>query len=419
MQTASFIAIIGPNGIGKSQEIERISKGETAKSPSLSWISASNLRKCAFVPQAVDQPAISTRLSALLITPIVLAGASLSEARKLSREYLARFKLDHLYDRTMQHLSGGEGRISNVLAGIIASSYGIILDDPFSMLDKQRADAMFGLLSEMVANQLTSRKLILTGTDVDQSRLEGLLSSSNDGFGLFISEPLIRRQALDQLLVECCGKLKHGKPKCSRICRNLTLSVPNNRTVLRNFSYTFDPGHIYTITGPNGSGKSLLLGALAGRLAPGAKYDPVASSVERCGCLHSAIADVYLPQHSLRLLASTTPLDALQRCCRMSLPVQSVFQSIIWNDRPTTDGSIGEVQFITQFMAAISALHNSHVEWLIIDEPDAYLDISRQRSLATVYGKISESGRGVILATHHPEIYKGSIRVDICDGGVE
>ena len=40
------------------------------------------------------------------------------------------------------------------------------------------------------------------------------------------------------------------------------------RFVLENFSFTFEPGHIYAILGPNGSGKSTLMKAIAGLVKP-------------------------------------------------------------------------------------------------------------------------------------------------------
>ena len=42
------------------------------------------------------------------------------------------------------------------------------------------------------------------------------------------------------------------------------------RFVLEDFSFTFEPGHIYAILGPNGSGKSTLMKAIAGLVKPSA-----------------------------------------------------------------------------------------------------------------------------------------------------
>ena len=52
-------------------------------------------------------------------------------------------------------------------------------------------------------------------------------------------------------------------------CENLEKRYGNS-TALRNFSFTFAPGHIYALLGPNGSGKSTLMKSLAGLVKPSA-----------------------------------------------------------------------------------------------------------------------------------------------------
>lgn len=45
--------------------------------------------------------------------------------------------------------------------------------------------------------------------------------------------------------------------------KNLTVSV-ENKIILKNISYTFEPGKVYAIMGPNGSGKSTLANTIMG-----------------------------------------------------------------------------------------------------------------------------------------------------------
>lgn len=42
----------------------------------------------------------------------------------------------------------------------------------------------------------------------------------------------------------------------------------NRNVIFKEFSYTFEPGHIYAILGPNGSGKSTLIKVLSGQVEP-------------------------------------------------------------------------------------------------------------------------------------------------------
>ena len=51
------------------------------------------------------------------------------------------------------------------------------------------------------------------------------------------------------------------------VCQNVS-KIYSGRYALENFTFSFEPGHIYAILGPNGSGKSTLMKILAGLVNP-------------------------------------------------------------------------------------------------------------------------------------------------------
>jgi len=58
-------------------------------------------------------------------------------------------------------------------------------------------------------------------------------------------------------------------------------------------------------------------------------------------------------------------------------------------------------------------LFRREVSWLLLDEPDAYLDIRRRRLLVALLGLAVTTGKGVLVVSHNPNLYPNHSEVKL------
>jgi energy-coupling factor transporter ATP-binding protein EcfA2 len=326
----------------------------------------------------------------------------------------------------MRTLSGGEDQILQILLGIAHARSGLIIDDPFGMLDGDRCARVSHMLGDFLIHGVSgcslSTDLVIGmpedrfGAEVERLRLPDVLTvslpSGKVSDGLF-------EEALDGL------ELSRSETAWPDI-RIVALSMearPMQRVVLSECSYGFSTGSQYVITGRNGIGKSLLLQCIGGVLPRG--IDVVSGRVEMGICTHNGRCGLarqlvtYIPQKCDTLLTTYDPVSALELAARFTPLVTSLLiprlrsAGLLWEGRPTAEGSVGEVRFITHLVAVLRAAGSPYTGWLLADEPDAYLDPFRQAFLARCYRMLAEAGKGVIITSHHPAIYRDALEVPL------
>lgn len=426
--------IIAPNGAGKSRELRKLSRGFNAKLKILSPHRHRRAGDFAFVPQAIDRPSISNRVSSLLEAPLVLGGLSLGEARHRSLEVLSRFGFDYLYDRHLSGLSGGEDQIVHLLAGIAQDRLGLIVDDPFGMLDRVRSCEVQTLLHQYVneARDRSARELILSVPNSDQDLLNGLKSTINDVLNLQILQNKKYGESLDTLFLSLAEKCD-GRTEDSTIeCNNVDLAITQKRAVdrqLAKITCEMKLGRIYVLTGSNGCGKSLLLSALVGKLPKIARI--TSGHIALDGFRHNGRfgrfrnrsrftqVGIFVPQHCNSLLTGMTPWAGVKTILENWNPalVSDAYKllegSILREDRPIIDSSVGQTRFITLVLAAMSVLMRPDLKWLITDEPDAYLDVLLQANLSRIFECLATTGKGVVITSHRKNLYLGATELPL------
>lgn len=80
-----------------------------------------------------------------------LHGMSGRDARQAALDLLQRFGLGERAKNKLESLSLGNQQRVQIAAAVLASPTGLVLDEPFSGLDPDAVDQMFGVLSEHVA----------------------------------------------------------------------------------------------------------------------------------------------------------------------------------------------------------------------------------------------------------------------------
>ncbi len=180
IEAGSFVGLVGANGCGKSLLLQTIRGLRAPDRGSIFYKSAELAPKkihdvCAF---AVQDPlshfvgvSVEEDLNFAMRTAAkggACADREAASTREAMDKLIDRFGIRPLLDRSPSTLSGGEKR-KVLLAGIIAQGADILLlDEPFSALDRPACSELLELLVELNREGLT----IIMATH----RLEGLLA---------------------------------------------------------------------------------------------------------------------------------------------------------------------------------------------------------------------------------------------------
>jgi iron complex transport system ATP-binding protein len=177
----------------------------------------------------------------------------------------------------------------------------------------------------------------------------------------------------------------------------------NYKSILKQISLHFQPGHLYGIIGPNGAGKTTLLRHLTGRLTPDAGRVMVMgrnlSGYERAevGRLISVV-----PQSpTISFPFSCYDLVAMGRYPhgdRDAAIIQRSLQEVdAWHLRkcPIDEISAGERQrvFLARSLATESPI-------LLLDEPSSHLDLGHKQQTWTLLKRLVGESRVLIATTH-------------------
>ncbi|KAF1007781.1 MAG: Hemin import ATP-binding protein HmuV [Luteibacter sp.] len=184
------------------------------------------------------------------------------------------------------------------------------------------------------------------------------------------------------------------------------------RPVLREVSLTARSGRLLVLVGPNGAGKSTLLGALSGRLAPDAgsvtlegralsEWAP--RELARRRAMLSQRVDLefgFGVDEVVALGRSPHPADTLRDARIVDAALRAAHA---WNlrDRNYTGLSGGEQQRV-QLARVLAQVWDGGAQgcWLLLDEPEAGLDIAHQHFILRRAKECAEAGFGVIAVLH-------------------
>ena len=191
-----FIAIIGKSGCGKSTLLHLLlgllkpSKGKIfykkknmAEYSKTEWLQFRR-HESSIVHQHYNLIDESSALSNVML-PLLISGQSRIKAKKQSLDLLKRFHLEHLADKKVRLLSGGEKQRIAICRSLVTSPSVIFCDEPTGALDSDNAKVVMDMLLSIsktslvvfvthnieLAQRYSDRMILLKNGKIEQDRL--------------------------------------------------------------------------------------------------------------------------------------------------------------------------------------------------------------------------------------------------------
>ena len=188
--------------------------------------------------------------------------------------------------------------------------------------------------------------------------------------------------------------------------------VRQGRTIVGHVSLAASPGRLLVLVGPNGAGKSTLLGTLAGRVRPDAgqvslhgrslaAWDPRELAQHRAMLSQRVDLAFGFTAREVVMLGRSPHVPDAERDERIATAALRAAHAWELRDRRYTALSGGEQQRVQLARVLAQVWEGGRAGgWLLLDEPEAGLDIAHQHFILRRARACAALGLGVIAVLH-------------------
>lgn len=362
----------GPTGSGKSTLLYAISgftgkyvNGRAHGSITVNGLDPSRALKEGIVYYVSQEPTNSF-VGYDVMTELVWKGADREDAVSVARE----LGIEHLLNRHVFRLSGGEAQKVAIAAAILGGYKVLLFDEPLANLDAASRQDFVNIL-----HGLKDKGLTVIVAEHRSSYLEGVadrtlvLDARPGASGASLKMPAVKH--LSSVL-----KIEH-----------LNFSYDGNRPVLRDINLDVNGGEVVALLGENGSGKSTILKIITGMVK--------ARGIRRN--FNSVGFSMQTPE--LQFLE-----DTVEKEIKYSKTGASYSQIVSFLglerklDQLPHSLSRGE-----RVRVAVASAASMAPDLMVLDEPTEGQDPQGLKMMGNLVRAVAGSGSGVIVITQEPE----------------
>jgi energy-coupling factor transport system ATP-binding protein len=400
------VALLGPSGSGKSTLLRALAGlvphfhgGVFAGNVVVAGLDTRETQPArlvgavASVFQDPEDQVVMNRVANEVAFGLENLGTGESEIWPRVEEALALVGAEHLADRNVGDLSGGELQRVCLASALALRPRLLLLDEPTSQLDPDAAESFFDLIERLpcavlVSEQRPARPL---------AHVDRVLFM--DAGRIVLDAP--RARALEWLASNRPLYLPHSAEAVCSV-RDVHFAY-GQRVVLDGVSLEVRRGEVVALTGPNGAGKTTLAKIAAGLL------DPVSGVVT-----HARSA--YLTQDPGRHLVTERVEDEVALGSDPRRAANALAKVGLDGDaaRHPRDLSAGERERL-----ALAAVLATDPELLVLDEPTRGVDPERKAALAALL-RSEAPRRGTLVVTHDlpwaAEVADRIVTLDVREG---
>jgi energy-coupling factor transporter ATP-binding protein EcfA2 len=385
IERGEFVALLGTSGSGKSTLLRALAglvphfhggrfsgRVVVAGRDTRTTRPAELAGTVATLFQEPEDQVVLTRVTAEVAFGLENLGTAPTEIVPRALSALAAVGAEHLAERPVAELSGGELQRVCLASALALKPELLLLDEPSSQLDRDAAEALFEHArargcAVVVAEQRP--ELPLAFADRIVFLRDGVVADELPPAWTESPLRLVQRFAAGEEVVRL---------------EEVSYAYPGGPPVLIEQTLSLHRGEVVSLVGPNGIGKTTLAKLAAGLIVPSG------GRVLRFG------SAAYLPQDPGRYLVAETVLGevALAAGERRARRVLEQLDLTAFAERHPRDLSSGERERL-----AIAAVLAIEPDLLVLDEPTRGVDPERKRELVALLRREAPS-RATLVVTH-------------------
>ncbi len=411
----TVVGILGRNGIGKSTALDILSGkvmpnlGKFDHPPTEKEILASfssiplkeyfhellNKKiKVAYKPQRVDLiPKVCKGKVQELITKV--------DEKGIGKELMEELGIDHLKDRSIEKLSGGELQKLSIIATCVKQADFYFFDEPASFLDITSRIIAARIIQRMKPAAVMVAEHDLATLDYISDEMQ-MIYGEPAAFGVISQSKAVKRginEYLDGYLPDENVRFRsygivYQKPTFRGVTPKILFEFPTMVKKFDIFQLTINPGkvkkgEVLAIMGPNGLGKTTFLNILAG------KEKPDSGSL---GKLNMSYKPQYIDyfdgvvEDFLREKAGSMFENGWYKT---NILEKLNIQPILKNEISFLSG--GELQKV--YIAA--CLSDQDADIFALDEPSAFIDVEDRLKVAEVIKEFTQKKEVAAIVVDH------------------